>query len=126
MVPEADAKISIFDSAVMLGDCVTESTRTFSHHPFRLNDHIDRLYRSLKVTRIDVGYSPEELTQITLDVLEANLHALTPADDCWIVHNISRGLLKHGPSAAQRNPVITSSNTNRHQGKGAHIIISRL
>ena len=27
MVPEEDAKISIFDSAVMLGDTVTESTR---------------------------------------------------------------------------------------------------
>ena len=104
MVPEVDAKISIFDSAVMLGDCVTESTRTFAHKPFRLNDHIDRLYRSLKVTRIDVGHSPEEMTQITRDVLQANLHALTPADDCWIVHNISRGLLKHGPSAVQQNP----------------------
>ncbi|MEO1982072.1 MAG: aminotransferase class IV [Fuerstiella sp.] len=104
LVPEAEAKISIFDSAVMLGDCVTESTRTFAHQPFRLQDHIDRLYRSLKVTRIAVGHSPEELTRITLDVLEANLHALESHDDCWIVHNISRGLLKHGPSAAQQNP----------------------
>ena len=132
MVPEADAKISIFDSAVMLGDCVTESTRTFSHHPFRLNDHIDRLYRSLKVTRIDVGYSPEELTQITLDVLEANLHALTPADDCWIVHNISRGLLKHGPSAAQRNPATVMIFTDhmdlrgwaRYYTEGCHAVTS--
>jgi branched-chain amino acid aminotransferase len=41
LVPEADAKISIFDSAVMLGDSVTESTRTFRHEPFRLDDQID-------------------------------------------------------------------------------------
>jgi branched-chain amino acid aminotransferase len=31
------------------------------------------------------------------------MHALNAADDCWIVHNISRGLLKHGPSPAQQN-----------------------
>ena len=27
-----------------------------------------------------------------------------PDDDCWIVHNISRGLMKPGPSPAQTNP----------------------
>ena len=31
IVPEIEAKISIFDSAVLLGDTVTESTRTFNH-----------------------------------------------------------------------------------------------
>lgn len=92
MVSEADAKISIFDSAVMLGDTVTESTRTFRHEPFKLERHIDRLYKSLKVTRIDPGHSPEEMLQISRDVLEANLHLLGPNDDCWLVHNISRGI----------------------------------
>ena len=53
MVPEAEAKISIFDSAIMLGDSVTESTRTFCHEPFRLDEHIARLFRSMKVARID-------------------------------------------------------------------------
>ena len=38
IVPEADAKISIFDSAVLLGDTVTESTRTFNYKPFKLDD----------------------------------------------------------------------------------------
>ncbi len=103
-VPESDAKISIFDSAVMLGDCVTESTRTFRHQPFRLDDHISRLYRSLKVARIDAGHSPEEMKQITLDVLEANKAMMQPEDDCWIVHNISRGILRPGPSTSQANP----------------------
>ncbi|MDG1897517.1 MAG: aminotransferase class IV [Fuerstiella sp.] len=132
MVPESEAKISIFDSAVMLGDCVTESTRTFAHQPFRLDDHINRLYRSLKVARIDVGHSAEELTQITSDVLEANLHAQRPEDDCWIVHNISRGILKHGPSAAQRNSATVMIFTNhmdlrgwaRYYTEGCHAVTS--
>lgn len=92
MVPESEAKISIFDSAVMLGDTVTESTRTFFHKPFKLDRHVARLYRSLKVTRIDPGYSPEELTRVSLDLLEANLPLLGPNEDYWLVHNISRGM----------------------------------
>ena len=57
LVAEEDAKISIFDSAVLLGDTVTESTRTFSHKPFKLEQHIDRLYKSLKHSAIAVWIS---------------------------------------------------------------------
>jgi branched-chain amino acid aminotransferase len=91
-VPEQDAKISIFDAAIMLADTVTESTRTFRHIPFRLDDHIERLYLSLKLTRIDPGMSAAEMTRVTLEVLERNLVNDAPHEDCWIVHNISRGL----------------------------------
>jgi branched-chain amino acid aminotransferase len=104
LVPESAAQISIFDSAVLLGDCVTESTRTFRHQPFRLDDHLTRLYRSLKVCRIDPGLSPREMRDATLALLEANRALLGPEDDYWIVHNISRGLTKPGPNPAQRNP----------------------
>lgn len=131
-VAQADAKISIFDSAVMLGDCVTESTRTFRHLPFRLDDHISRLYRSLKVARIDPGHSPSEMNQITLDVLEANKAAMSPEDDCWIVHNISRGILKHGPSPTQANPATIMIFTNHldlrgwagYYAEGCHAVTS--
>jgi branched-chain amino acid aminotransferase len=104
MVPESEAKISIFDSAIMLGDCLTESTRTFRHQPFRLAEHITRLYRSLKVSRVDPGLSPAQMTQATLDLLEANRSLMGPDDDCWIVHNISRGLMRPGPSSSQAAP----------------------
>lgn len=92
MVPETEARISIFDSAIMLADTVTESTRTFRHTPFKLEQHIERLYQSLKLTRIDPGMSADKMLRTTLDVFEANLDNYGPDDDCWIVHNISRGL----------------------------------
>ena len=38
IIAEEDAKISIFDSAVLLGDTVTESTRTFNYKPFKLKE----------------------------------------------------------------------------------------
>lgn len=104
MVPESEARISIFDSAVMLGDSLTESTRTFRHKPFRLDEHLARLYRSLKVSRVDPGLSPADMKLATLELLEANRILMGPDDDCWIVHNISRGLMKPGPSTTQANP----------------------
>ncbi len=96
-VPEPEAKISIFDSAVTLGDTVTESTRTFGHRPFKLERHIERLYKSLKVTRIDPGCDPAEMLEITKKVLETNLPLIDDHEDYWIVHNISRGMFVLGP-----------------------------
>ena len=92
MLPPDQAKISVFDTAVTLGDTMTESTRTFGHKPFKLTQHIDRLYKSLKVSRINAGLSPAQMTAITLEVLETNLPHVPPQEDVWITHNISRGM----------------------------------
>jgi branched-chain amino acid aminotransferase len=132
MVPEAEAKISIFDSAVMLGDSLTESTRTFRHKPFRLDEHITRLFRSLKVCRVDPGLSSAAMTRVTLEVLEANRSLMGPDDDCWIVHNISRGLMRPGPSTTQANPATIMIFTNhmdlrgwaRYYTEGCHAVTS--
>ncbi len=104
-VPADEAKISIFDAAVMLGDMVTESTRTFAHRPFKLDQHIDRLYKSLKVTRIDPGMTPAEMYDLSLRVLETNLPKVAPEMDVWLVHNISRGRSVAGADPTrQRSP----------------------
>ena len=95
-IPANEAKISIFDAAVMLGDTVTESTRTFAHKAFKLEQHITRLYKSLKVTRIDPGMTPAEMTDLSLQVLEKNLPKVAAEMDLWLVHNISRGLFVAG------------------------------
>lgn len=107
MVAEADAKISIFDSAVLLGDTVTESTRTFGHRPFKLEQHVARLYKSLKVARIDPGMNADEMLKVTLRMLEANLPTYGDEDDCWIVHNISRGMSIPGPDPTVQRSAAT-------------------
>ena len=103
LVPEHEAKISIFDAAIMLADTVTESTRTFRHIPFKLDEHIERLYMSLKLTRIDPGMNPAEMTRVTLDLLETNLPNYAAHEDCWIVHNISRGLSIAGADPSKQS-----------------------
>ena len=106
-VPAHEAKISIFDAAVMLGDTVTESTRTFAHKPFKLAEHIDRLYKSLKVTRINPGLTPTEMYDLSLQVLETNLPKVTPQMDLWLVHNISRGLFVAGADPTKQRSQAT-------------------
>jgi len=106
-LPANEAKISIFDAAVMLGDTVTESTRTFAHQPFKLQEHIDRLYKSLKVTRIDPGMSPAEMTALSRQVLEKNLPKVSATMDLWLVHNISRGLFVTGADPTKQRSQAT-------------------
>ena len=106
-VPADEAKISIFDAAVMLGDMVTESTRTFAHRPFKLAEHIDRLYKSLKVTRINPGMTPAEMHELSLRVLETNLPKVAPTMDVWLVHNISRGRFVAGADPTKQRSQAT-------------------
>lgn len=96
-VPESDAKISIFDSALQMGDMAYEVTRTIRHKPFRLREHLQRLRRSMTALSIDPQLSNDELEQITLDVLRRNLSTEAADVDWNIVHDVSRG-----PASAYR------------------------
>ena len=73
IVPESKATISIRDRGFLLGDAVFDTTRTFGHQIFRLEEHLDRLFRSLKYMRIDPGMTKDDLANLTMQVLEANL-----------------------------------------------------
>ena len=72
-IPEREARISIFDCALMYGDMAFEMTRTYNQTPFRLQEHLERLYGSLKLMEIDCGLSLEEMKLVTLETLERNL-----------------------------------------------------
>ena len=56
-VSEKDAKISIFDSALMFGDMVFEMTRSFNKKQFKLHEHLERLYSSIKHVHIPLKMS---------------------------------------------------------------------
>ncbi len=60
-VPEAQARVSIYDSALTMGDMAFEVTRTVHGRPFRLDDHLSRLLHTLGALRIDAGLSVAEL-----------------------------------------------------------------
>lgn len=107
-VPAAEAKISIFDGAISLGMTVTESTRTFNHKPYRLRDHINRLFLSLKAARMDAGMSASELEALTMEVWNKNKPHYEPGTDAWIIHNITPGtwIPSCGQQAKETKPTV--------------------
>jgi branched-chain amino acid aminotransferase len=92
-VPESEARVSIFDSALMFGDMAFEMTRTFAGIPFTLSLHLQRLYASLRLMEIDCELTLEQMERITLETLDRNRPTETATMEWWIMHNVSRGPL---------------------------------
>jgi len=92
-VAEKDAKISIYDSALMFGDMVFEMTRSFNKKHFKLKEHIDRLFVGLKILRIKINLSKKELYEACLKTVKINSHLSHKDDEGRLMINVSRGLL---------------------------------
>ena len=80
-VDESEAKISIFDSALMFGDMVFEMTRSFNKEHFKLKEHIDRLFTGLKILRYELSISKEELYDICIETARLNEPAFKKDDE---------------------------------------------
>ena len=93
LVPETEARISIYDSALMFGDMVFEMTRSFNKKQFKLREHIDRLYAGIKILRIPVQMTPEEMERACHETIEANDHLFERDDEHRLMIDVSRGLL---------------------------------
>ena len=72
IVPESQAKVSVFDHGLLYGDGVFEGIRFYNGRVFRLEEHTRRLYDSAKSILLQVPISPEELMQATIDTVRAN------------------------------------------------------
>ena len=90
-LPEPEVRVPFRDRGFKYGDAVFDTTRTFGHRIFKMREHIDRLYRSLRYLRIDPGLSPATLADVTEEVLRRNLPLLEPDDDYWVTQRVSRG-----------------------------------
>ncbi len=96
IVPESQAMVSIRDRGFLQGDAVFDTTRTFGHRIFRLDEHLDRFFQSLKYMRIDPRLSKADFARLTMRVLEANLPLLGADDDYWVSQRVTRGVRVDG------------------------------
>lgn len=104
-VPQSECRVHVGDSGFAFGHTVTESTRTFHHEPFKLYQHIERLFLSMRTVQIDPQLDPDRLSGLTLEVLARNRPVLKPGEDVWLVHDITGGPMittigawKYGPA----------------------------
>jgi len=92
-VQESEARISIFDSALMFGDMVFEMTRSFGKKQFKLREHIDRLYSSIDQVKIPLNVSKQEMEEICFKTIEKNESEFLETDEHRLMINVSRGPL---------------------------------
>lgn len=93
LVPESKARISIYDSALMFGDMVFEMTRSFNKKQFKLKEHLERLYASIKYVRIPLKMTMDEMEQHIYETIEANDPLFAADDEHRLIIDVSRGLL---------------------------------
>ena len=92
-VPESDAKISIYDSALMFGDMVFEMTRSFNKKQFKLREHLERLYTGIRILRIPINMTIDEMEQACLETIKKNELVFESHDEHRLMINVSRGPL---------------------------------
>jgi len=93
-IPESQALVPYRDRSFLFGDGAFDLTRTFKHEIFKLDQHIERFYYSMRALRLDPGLSPDEMTTISRTVVEKNLHLLGADEDYWVGQRVTRGVLK--------------------------------
>jgi branched-chain amino acid aminotransferase len=87
LVDENEAKVSVFDHGLLYGDGVFEGIRVYSGKVFELKAHLDRLYESAKVIRLQIAMTLEQMTDAVQTTVKAN--AVT---DGYIRLIVTRGI----------------------------------
>ncbi|MFQ5873442.1 MAG: aminotransferase class IV [Dehalococcoidia bacterium] len=130
-VPRGEAKISLKDRGLRLGDVVFDTSRTFDGKVFRLRDHLGRLYRSLAYIRIDPGMSMDEMEEATLDVVQRNESVREPGNDYMITQFVTRGEGGRANKATKANVAISIDPIDFPRygplfSEGAHVVIPKI
>jgi len=90
-MPTSQVRIDPMDRGFLVGDAVFDVARTFNGKSFRMREHVDRLYRSLKYVRIDPGMAPEDMLKISEEVIRRNEHLRAEVGDFAIWQFVTRG-----------------------------------
>lgn len=99
-IPAEEAKISVATHAFLYGTSVFEGIRAYWNNQtkkvyiFRPLEHFQRLHNSAKILRMELKYSPEEMVNITRELLKKS----NPSEDVYIRPIAYKAGLRIGPS----------------------------
>jgi branched-chain amino acid aminotransferase len=71
-VPEAEAKLSVFDHGLLYGDGVFEGIRAYNGRVFKLEEHVRRLYDSARTIMLEIGLTQEQYAEAILETCRRN------------------------------------------------------
>ena len=88
-LPLEDAKVSVLDRGFIFGDGVYELVPVYSRVPFRLDEHLARLERSLSAVGIRNPYTAAQWRQHIFGLIDAQPH-----EDQGVYFQVTRGVAK--------------------------------
>ncbi len=86
-VPIDEARVSVLDRGFIFGDGVYELVPVYSRVPFRLDEHLARLERSLAEARIRNPHSRAQWRKFIYQLIDAQ-----PFDDQGVYFQVTRGV----------------------------------
>ena len=113
MTPISEAKVSVLDRGFIFGDGIYEAVPVYQRKPFRAEQHLARLFRSLDSIRIPNPHSKEEWLRLIDQMIASH-----PADDQLVYLQITRGVAKRAHAFPQQvtptvfmmtNPIVLPS-----------------
>ena len=113
LLPESEAKVPIYDSALMFGDTVFEMTRSFKKEHFLLEEHIDRLIASAEFVEIKLPYTKKQIFKAIEEVSDYHKSIFTNDDEHRLMINLTRGLLgiyENNVDFSTKGPILTIAN----------------
>ncbi len=72
LVPKEEACVSVFDHGLLYGDGVFEGIRFYAGRVFRLDEHLDRLYRSARAIALNIPIDRAAMSLAVLETIRAN------------------------------------------------------
>lgn len=118
--PLSEAKIPVLDRGFIFGDGIYEVIPVYRRRPFRAQQHMARLFRSLAAVGIPNPHTQDAWLTLIDQVMQAH-----PADDQLVYIQVTRGVAKRGHAFPQEvtptvfimtNPLTTPSAEARAKG----------
>mgnify|MGYP001582609133 FL=1 len=86
LIPESEAKISVFDHGFLYGDGVFETMRAYNGTVFMIEEHIQRLFRSASLIGLDIKRDKDSIQSALYETISNN-----SLKDAYIRVTVSRG-----------------------------------
>jgi branched-chain amino acid aminotransferase len=104
-VPEHEARISILDHAVLYGDGVFETVVAWKNRVFKLDEHVERFWRSMAAIALEPPFDRNGLKELVLEAIRRNRLG-DAAYVKWIATRGSNGTPLMDPTGCVANLII--------------------
>lgn len=118
-----DARVSVLDRGFIFGDGIYDVVPAYSGRPFRMNEHLDRLERSLASIRIQVNMQRADWESLITDLIRRS-----GLGDCMAYVQVTRGVAKRDHAFPKNvtptvfcmvSPLVRPTAAQREQGLSA-------